>query len=52
MITSPIGMPELVGKEPAVIAVGVAAALLPHLQSGSPIVRTRRGSPELVEAPS
>ena len=45
MITSPIGLPELVGKEPAVIAVGVAAALLPHLQSGSPIVRTSTGAP-------
>jgi xanthine dehydrogenase accessory factor len=30
-ITCPIGSPELVGKEPAVIAVGVAAALLPDL---------------------
>jgi xanthine dehydrogenase accessory factor len=31
LITCPIGSPELVGKEPAVIAVGVAAALLPDL---------------------
>ena len=30
-ITSPIGRPELVGKEPAVIAVGVAAQLIPEL---------------------
>ncbi len=45
MITSPIGVPELVGKDPAVIAVGVAAALLPHLHSGSPIVRTSTGAP-------
>ena len=28
MITSPIGLPELAGKEPAVIAVGVAAKLI------------------------
>jgi len=28
MITSPIGLPELSGKEPAVIAVGVAAKLI------------------------
>jgi xanthine dehydrogenase accessory factor len=31
-ITTPIGLPELTGKEPATIAVGVAAALLLALQ--------------------
>jgi xanthine dehydrogenase accessory factor len=31
MITSPIGVPEVTGKEPAVIAVGVAAALIPRM---------------------
>lgn len=31
-ITCPIGMPALAGKEPAVIAVGVAAALIATLQ--------------------
>ncbi len=30
-IVCPIGRPELTGKEPAVIAVGVAAALIPEL---------------------
>ena len=34
-ITCPIGSPELVGKEPTVIAVGVAADLLPLLRSSS-----------------
>jgi xanthine dehydrogenase accessory factor len=28
-ITSPIGLPDITGKDPAVIAVGVAAALIP-----------------------
>ncbi len=32
-ITSPIGSPGLTGKEPAVIAVSVAAELLPRLQA-------------------
>jgi xanthine/CO dehydrogenase XdhC/CoxF family maturation factor len=36
MITSPIGVPELVGKEPAVIAVGVATRLIPDLVEGAP----------------
>ena len=36
MITSPIGLPELVGKEPAVIAVAVAAALIPSCATGLP----------------
>ena len=31
-ITSPIGLPEITGKEPAVIAVSVAASLLLSLQ--------------------
>ena len=31
-ITSPIGMPEITGKEPAVIAVGVACALVLAMQ--------------------
>jgi len=32
-ITCPIGLPGITGKEPAVIAVAVAAALLPALTS-------------------
>jgi xanthine dehydrogenase accessory factor len=44
-ISSPIGVPELVGKEPAVIAVGVAASLIPRLQ---PVA----ASPEPVEGRS
>jgi xanthine dehydrogenase accessory factor len=43
-ITSPIGVPELVGKEPAVIAVGVAAALIPQLQREPSLMRTSTGS--------
>lgn len=35
-ITCPIGLPGLLGKEPAVIAIGVAAALLPGLSVMSP----------------
>ena len=34
-ITSPIGAPQLAGKEPAIIAVSVAAELLPLLQHAS-----------------
>ena len=35
-ITSPIGLPELPGKEPAVIAVGVAAQLIAAMAAGPP----------------
>ncbi len=35
-ITSPIGLPEITGKEPAVIAVSVAASLLSELQRQRP----------------
>jgi xanthine dehydrogenase accessory factor len=51
LITCPIGSPELVGKEPAVIAVGVAAALLPDLLEGAS-TGSARMSPELVEGPT
>jgi xanthine dehydrogenase accessory factor len=34
-IDCPIGLPAITGKEPAVIAIGVAAALLPLLQPAS-----------------
>jgi xanthine dehydrogenase accessory factor len=50
-ISCPIGSPELSGKEPAVIAVGVAAALLPDLLEGAS-TGSARMSPELVEGPS
>jgi xanthine dehydrogenase accessory factor len=51
LITCPIGSPELVGKEPAVIAVGVAAALLPDLLEGAS-TGSARMSPEPVEGPT
>ena len=35
-ISCPIGLPGLTGKEPAVIAIGVAAALVPELSAMSP----------------
>jgi xanthine dehydrogenase accessory factor len=35
-ITCPIGLPGITGKEPAVIAVAVAAALLPALAPPAP----------------
>ncbi len=47
MITSPIGLPELAGKEPTVIAVGVAAKLIMAMFPASrpePIDRDRTGS--------
>ena len=40
LITSPIGLPELIGKEPAVIAVGVAARLIAGLGRTRPRSRT------------
>jgi xanthine dehydrogenase accessory factor len=40
LITSPIGLPELIGKEPAVIAVGVAARLIAGLGRTRPASRT------------
>jgi xanthine dehydrogenase accessory factor len=36
-ITSPIGLPEIEGKDPAVIAVSVAAALLTRTTSAAPV---------------
>ena len=39
-IQCPIGLPELVGKEPAVIAVGVAAALLGSLSRAAAVRRS------------
>ena len=44
-VTTPIGLPGLTGKEPAVIAVGVAARLLEAFQEQAPAqgaVQTRR----------
>jgi xanthine dehydrogenase accessory factor len=38
-ITCPIGRPEIVGKEPAVIAIGVAADLLPRLRPDRAVLR-------------
>ena len=32
-ITSPIGLPSLVGKDPSTVAIGLAAALLQALES-------------------
>lgn len=40
LITSPIGLPDLIGKEPAVIAVGVAARLIAGLGRTRPATRT------------
>jgi xanthine dehydrogenase accessory factor len=40
LITSPIGLPELIGKEPAVIAVGVAARLIAGLGRTRPASRS------------
>lgn len=51
MITSPIGLPQLVGKEPAVIAVAVAAALIPRLHNGAS-TSSARMRPEPVEGRS
>ena len=54
MITSPIGLPELSGKEPAVIAVGVAAKLIMTMfparaRRSFDRLRTATYAPELVE---
>ncbi len=38
-IQCPIGLPSITGKEPAVIAIGVAAALLPTLTATVPAAR-------------
>jgi xanthine dehydrogenase accessory factor len=51
-ITCPIGRPEIVGKEPAVIAVAVAAQLVPELVEGpSATARATTGSAR-TEAPA
>jgi xanthine dehydrogenase accessory factor len=47
-IVSPIGMPEITGKDPASIAVGVAAALVLTLQADRP-VPSELVAPELSE---
>ncbi|HEU5485069.1 MAG TPA: xanthine dehydrogenase accessory protein XdhC [Microlunatus sp.] len=39
MISCPIGLPGIAGKEPAVIAVSVAAALMQTLRSGAEVTR-------------
>jgi xanthine dehydrogenase accessory factor len=49
-ITSPIGLPGLPGKEPAVIAVSVAAALLPQI-TGTSSPEPTASRPEPVERP-
>jgi xanthine dehydrogenase accessory factor len=46
-IETPIGIPDLAGKDPATIAVSVAAALLARIEAASPVVR--RGAPVLAE---
>jgi xanthine dehydrogenase accessory factor len=46
-IETPIGIGGLTGKDPATIAVGVAAALLLRLEAESPVVR--REAPALTE---
>ena len=38
-ITCPIGLPAIAGKEPAVIAVSVAAALMQSLQARAEVSR-------------
>jgi len=40
-ITSPIGLPTITGKDPAVIAVGVAAALIPLLIATAPAAQAQ-----------
>jgi xanthine dehydrogenase accessory factor len=51
LITTPIGLPELTGKEPAVIAVGVAAQLIMQLPStaGRPRAGTEPARPVSAE---
>jgi xanthine/CO dehydrogenase XdhC/CoxF family maturation factor len=56
-VTTPIGLPELTGKDPATIAVGVAAALLLTFERELAVSRGHRtGSIEhagaIAEAPS
>jgi xanthine dehydrogenase accessory factor len=49
-ITSPIGLPDVIGKDPAVIAVGVAAALL-QILSAQPRPLSLSKGPEGVGTP-
>ncbi|WP_256840994.1 xanthine dehydrogenase accessory protein XdhC [Ornithinimicrobium cryptoxanthini] len=51
-LTSPIGRPELVGKEPAVIAVSVAAELLRALQAEPAGALTPQEGSELSSTPT
>ena len=53
-ITCPIGRPELTGKEPAVIAIGVAATLLELLQpqAEATSAAAATASPDLKEEPA
>jgi xanthine dehydrogenase accessory factor len=44
-VTTPIGLPELTGKGPATIAVGVAAALLLAFEREAAAARGRRSDP-------
>ncbi|HEY3535617.1 MAG TPA: XdhC family protein, partial [Pedococcus sp.] len=44
-IVTPIGLPSLAGKDPATIAVSVAAALLQSFADESAAVRSGRASP-------
>jgi xanthine dehydrogenase accessory factor len=45
-ISCPIGLPSLTGKQPAVIAIGVAAALLEAMQLPHPVARVAATSVE------
>lgn len=52
-ITSPIGLPEIAGKDPASIAIGVAAALLLTMERpGAPSARVSREAEEIAGAAS
>jgi len=48
-ITTPIGLPEITGKEPATIAVSVAADLLLRFQRERPV--STEASAEAAETP-
>ena len=44
-VTTPIGLPELTGKDPATIAVGIAAALLLTFEREAASARAQRSDP-------
>jgi len=46
-ITCPIGQPGITGKDPAIIAIAIAAALLPALPPSSPASQRAAASPGL-----